>query len=312
MRRRTGKRPRVPRPPCAPGLCAEDQCLLACAHERSAITHLRPPKDTKISTMVAIGRLDVRAVDYRRLCEAVNASPPFEVAGGNRATSAKLTKFAGQCSVVVAGPALHRPVNIKAFHTGSLQLSGVCCPASGIAAMRVLRDVCVAAGVAGGGATPADSEAEAEAEAPPTVSGYTTVNMNSTHKLGYEVNRDRLFHILKGMGLLVLYDSTHYPGVNLKYLYNTENPRKDGICHCYDRDNCDSKCIAVRGSGNALRQCRPVTVSVYNSGSILITGTRNYRQLHEVFKFITRVCRDHRSAIEAQEFDLAPTDDVGF
>lgn len=295
---------------CAPGLRDEDQCLLACPHERSAITCLCPPKETKISTMVAIGRLSVQEVDYRRLCEVVNESPPFVVAGGNRAVSAKLTRFAGQCSVVVAGPALHRPVNIKAFHTGSLQLSGVCCPASGIAAMRVLRDVCVAAGVVGGGATSAG--AEAEAEAPPAVSGYMTVNMNSTHKLGYEVNRDALFHILKGMGLLVLYDSTHYPGVNLKYLYNTENPRKDGICHCYDRDNCDSKCIAVRGSGNALRQCRPVTVSVYNSGSILITGTRNYHQLNEVFGFISRVCGENRHTIEAQKFDLDPTGDVGF
>ena len=145
---------------------------------------------------------------------------------------------------------------------------------------------------------------------------YRTVNMNSTHSLGFKVRREELFRILKTLGMLVLYDSTHYPGVNLKYMYNAHNRCRDGRCHCYDGEvgeDRGKKCIKTRGDGNALRQCRPITVSIYNSGSILFTGTRNYAQLREAYRFIMRVCREHRSSVEADAFELEPTtDDIGF
>lgn len=294
---------------CDPRDIGDDDRVMACEHERAAV-HGGPPAKTAISTMVATANIGASkaagreaAVDFKGLCAAVMASPPFPLSGGNAALSAKLTKFAGQCSVVLDGPALHRPVNAKVFHTGSVQLSGVCCPASGIAAVRLLRELCEASGVI-------------DADAATPFGRYRTVNMNSTHALGYEVDRDALFQILKQKGLLVLYDSTHYPGVNLKYFYNLHNHRRDGICHCNEAGGADpaaSKCISVRGCGNVVGRCRPVTVSIYNSGSILLTGTRNYAQLQEAFGFIEAVCSRNRDRVEARKFDLEPTTgDIGF
>lgn len=266
--------------------------------------------------------------------------------------SARVGGFAGQCTVVVRVPSaragtVHRDVNIKIFHNGSLQCTGVDHPESGVRAVLAVPLLCRAAAALGSGAPGTGSGAPPSSL--PRVVGYRTVNTNSAYRLGFEVDREALHTLLsERYGLLVLYDPTLYPAVNAKFFFNTSNARHDGRCMCYsgrdddDGDGLDTGtgtgteerrrrrrlgrprtttrpvagveqrvCIHRGGSGDGPENCRRVTVSIFRSGSTLFTGARNCEQIYRVFSFIMDVCRRHRDLIEVRHAAIAPTVDGG-
>jgi TATA-box binding protein (TBP) (component of TFIID and TFIIIB) len=52
-----------------------------------------------------------------------------------------------------------------------------------------------------------------------------------------------------------------------------------------------------QGDGTALGQCKKITIAAFQTGSIIITGARNRRQLDEAYDFMNEVLQTHREAI---------------
>jgi|APGre2960657468_1045069.scaffolds.fasta_scaffold00433_6 TATA-box binding protein (TBP) (component of TFIID and TFIIIB) len=73
-----------------------------------------------------------------------------------------------------------------------------------------------------------------------------------------------------------------YPGVKLQYFWNPLIGNGDGICKCTE-----SKCLG-KGNGNGHGQCKKVTISIFESGKILITGATNFEQINEGYGYITK------------------------
>jgi hypothetical protein len=84
-----------------------------------------------------------------------------------------------------------------------------------------------------------------------------------------------------------------YQGVKLEYYWNTNNKEKNGICQCVT--NCFGK---QSGSGDG--NCKKVTIAIFESGSILITGGITFDQVNDAYKYICKVVYDNRNTIKKQ------------
>jgi len=85
-----------------------------------------------------------------------------------------------------------------------------------------------------------------------------------------------------------------YQGVKLEYFWNKSN-RFDGICHC--TVNCFGK---HSGDGNG--NCKKVTVAIFESGSILITGGITFEQVQDTYDYICKVISKNKQIINKQIF----------
>ena len=107
------------------------------------------------------------------------------------------------------------------------------------------------------------------------------------------INRTALHHILsRKYGLFSTFESTIYQGVNTKYYYNDQHPDKTrpGICLCTKR-------CRGQGTGSGPGECKRITMSVFQTGKIIITGGRYLFQLEEAYHFLNMVLQRHSDEV---------------
>jgi TATA-box binding protein (TBP) (component of TFIID and TFIIIB) len=117
--------------------------------------------------------------------------------------------------------------------------------------------------------------------------------INSDFSVPYLIRRKELHHLLiseKCQNSCSFQPGT-YPGVKLQYFWNPVIGQKNGICKCTE-----AKCFG-KGNGNGHGECKKVTVSIFESGKILITGATNFEQINEAYNYICGVLTNHHAAI---------------
>jgi TATA-box binding protein (TBP) (component of TFIID and TFIIIB) len=82
-----------------------------------------------------------------------------------------------------------------------------------------------------------------------------------------------------------------YQGVKVEYFWNTDNLQKDGICRC--SSNCFGKSTGT-GDGH----CKKITIAIFESGSILITGGVSFHQIDDVYKYICNIIQENQQNIK--------------
>lgn len=116
--------------------------------------------------------------------------------------------------------------------------------------------------------------------------------INCDFRTGIEIKRDKLYKImLAEYKTICTYEPCIYPGVKVQYWWNTENPHNDGSCYC--KRKCDGK-----GSGHGEGQCKKITVAVFQSGCIIITGGQNLEQVNDAYRFICDCISRHLADVE--------------
>ena len=150
-----------------------------------------------------------------------------------------------------------KEVNIKLFGNGGIQMTGI--PAEGFAQetlnwlVEQLKKV------------PAKLFDE-----PPVLQKFKVQLINSDYQVAHAIQRSQLHTILtRNYGLFSTFESTIYQGVNTKYYYNDQHPdpSRPGICLCMKR-------CRGQGSGSGPGECKRITMSVFQTGKIIITGAR--------------------------------------
>lgn len=131
------------------------------------------------------------------------------------------------------------------------------------------------------------------ADKQPKIQELNTQLLNSDYSVNATILRTKLHKLLtRNYNLFSTYESTIYQGVNTKYYYN-ESRKADlaaGICHCQGR--CDGK-----GSGKGDGQCKKITISAFQTGSIIITGARFLKQIDEAYIYFNKILNQHCSEI---------------
>lgn len=106
--------------------------------------------------------------------------------------------------------------------------------------------------------------------------------INTDFNVGFDIHQEALHKILQEKyGLFSMLEKTIYQGVNTKYYYNTEGKR-EGICTC-------TKICKGKGSGNGSGECKKITMSIFRTGEIIITGAKHMSQIHKAHQFLCGV-----------------------
>lgn len=79
-----------------------------------------------------------------------------------------------------------------------------------------------------------------------------------------------------------------YPGIITKFKYNDNyidsSRYQPGVCHCVEN------CIKKKKKD---RDCMNITISIFRSGSIMITGSKSIEQIKFVYNFINKFMKDN-------------------
>lgn len=182
--------------------------------------------------------------------------------------------FYNQCSIIIKPDQDRRPVNIKLFLNGSVSMTGCLENKDGYDAMCVLMK---------------------ELKKYPNIfvnhddvnniafNNYQITMINSDYSINFKIDRLKLYNLLRNeTDIFVTYEPENYPGVKINFYCNSNKKYQDGICKCVCK-----KCKG-KGMGHGEGECKKITVAIFQSGSIIITGARAFEQTKIAYNFINK------------------------
>lgn len=186
-----------------------------------------------------------------------------------------------------------KEVNIKIFANGGIQMTGIPSITMAQASLQsLIQDI---------KALPTNPF-----KGEPVISKFAVQLVNSDYTIRFPVKRDDLHTLLtREYSLFSTNESTIYQGVNTKYYFNKKNAHLEpkGVCHCKD-----TICTG-QGNGEEYGQCKRVTLSVFQTGKIIITGARHMDQIMEVYYYFNDILMKHaKEILRIPDEDLAKLD----
>ena len=183
-----------------------------------------------------------------------------------------------------------KEMNVKMFANGGVQMTGIPSIEFAMGGLQSLIDDIQALPVN-------------PFKGPASISKFNVQLVNSDYTIRFPVKRDELHTLLtRTYRLFSTNESTIYQGVNTKYYYNTKYAHMEpkGVCHCTD-----TICTG-QGNGEDHGQCKRVTLSVFQTGKIIITGARHIDQIMEVYHYFNEILTKHsREILRIPDEDLA-------
>ena len=243
-----------------------------------------------ISTMVQIGKLNTQII-LKSLAESLNINNNIlyieygsEINKGfndKKLSKKKLDSkkyFYNQLTLHIHNSLKkNKRVNVKIFNNGRIQMTGINSDLVGSTTMEiVLKEF-----------NKLSNKSDIFSDINILQIGdLETVLINSDFDIHHEVDRENLHRAIIENGYLSSYEPCNYPGVNIKYYYNPCK-RNFGIC------DCEKPC-----NGKGLNDtCKKITIAVFKSGKIIITGGRNKHHIQTAYEFITEFIEENKSVV---------------
>ena len=247
-------------------------------------------KDLHVSAMVQIGKLNTN-IDLLNLANALNENNNILYIeygdhvskGENGKKPPKKIKprkyFYNQLTIHVFNETkANDRINVKIFNNGRIQMTGINNEFQGDNTIQIL---CYEFNLLKEKEKYFDTEGCIQ-----SIEDLETVLINSDFDIGFPINREILHRLIIDTGYYSSYEPCNYPGVNIKY-YRNPLRQNFGICDC--EKPCNGK-----GKNDT---CKRVTVAVFKSGKIIITGGRNKSDISVAHKFITEFINENKEFI---------------
>ena len=118
----------------------------------------------------------------------------------------------------------------------------------------------------------------------------TMINCNYNYGPKCNINNLKLYQLIKNKfkGIFCSYEPDKYQAVKIYYMYNTMNKVQTGICLC-DKD-CKSK---RKRTGSGPNNCKKVTIAVFRTGSVIITGGNCKGHVESAYNFMNELMKNH-------------------
>ena len=172
-------------------------------------------------------------------------------------------------------------MNIKVFKNGNIQITGVKAINDG----KKMIDILV-------NHIKDNTDIAKDQEHVQTVN-YKVALINSDFKVDFEIKRDKLYStIINNYDNKCSFEPCIYPGVKIQYFWNSCNHENDGVCKCHE------DCYIGKGDGKGDGNCKKITIAVFQSGCIIITGAQNTEQIDDAYKFICGVFTKHLDTLK--------------
>lgn len=166
-----------------------------------------------------------------------------------------------------------KEVNIKLFANGGIQMTGVTSEVFARAALDWLYELI-------------QTFPESPFHQKVNIHRFSVQLINTDYSINRFINQDALHKLLiNEYNLFSMLEKTIYQGVNTKYFYNTTNLHP-GICSC-------EKICKGQGTGDGEGKCKRITMSIFRTGKIIITGARQMRQIETAYEFLNKVFDRH-------------------
>ena len=170
-------------------------------------------------------------------------------------------------------------INVKVFNNGKIQMTGLKNPDQGKGTIDILIKEL----------SKLNNKETPIFEGDLNISDYDIVLINSDFDIKYKVDREKLHRDLINLGIYSSFEPIMYPGVNMKYYFNTSF-NNNGVCNC--SNICNGK-----GKGNGDGDCKKITIAIFNSGKIIITGGRSEPQIVESYNYIYNLLKNKEKYI---------------
>ena len=189
--------------------------------------------------------------------------------------------FYNSCSIIVKPSINEKCVNIKLFNNGKITLTGCKKELDGYYASCILLEELKK--------IPSIFMSLNENEVNELkIVDYKITMINSDFNTNFKIDLIKLLNILniKEKELFIKFNPEKYRGLIIGYFWNTSKKIQDGKC------NCISKCNG-KGNGEGDGNCKKITISIFKSGSIIITGGRLVQQIEDAYRNINTILRDN-------------------
>lgn len=128
--------------------------------------------------------------------------------------------------------------------------------------------------------------------------------INSDFKIGFDIKREWFYKLfMSDFRHECSYEPCIYPGVKIQYFWNAYAKNKGGLCPC------NNECVVGKGNGVGEGNCKKITIAVFQSGCVIITGAQTYEQISDAYKFISGILVKHRDEIEKVQVQTATVSD---
>lgn len=187
--------------------------------------------------------------------------------------------FYNSCSIIVKPSLDIKCVNIKLFNNGNITLTGSKGELDGFNSCTVLLN-----------------EIKKRKEIFPNmipslideskIIRYKITMINSDFNTNFKIDLNKLLDILNNLedNLFIKFNPEKYRGLIIGFYWNEKNKEQLGICDCSDK--CKGK-----GNGKGDGQCKKITISIFKSGSIIITGGFLIKQVEDAYAFINSLLK---------------------
>lgn len=170
-----------------------------------------------------------------------------------------------------------KEVNVKLFANGGIQMTGVTSEPFAYRAIEWLLHQF-------------QSLPQLPFQNPPSIQRFSVQLINTDYALNKFINQDALHKLLiNEYNLFSMLEKTIYQGVNTKFFYNKRNPGV-GICQC--KNFCKGQ-----GAGDGEGECKRITMSIFRTGRIIITGARQMEQIEAAYDFLNSVLDKHHPTV---------------
>lgn len=128
--------------------------------------------------------------------------------------------------------------------------------------------------------------------------------INSDFRAGIDIKRDKLYKLLQcTYGVFCSYEPCIYPGAKVQFYWNEIHNKQDGVCKC--TGPCSGK-----GAGSGDGECKKITIAVFQSGCIIITGAQTHQQIDDAYKFICKVLQDNIEEVQKKPIIILEAGEV--
>ena len=126
------------------------------------------------------------------------------------------------------------------------------------------------------------------------ISNKNPVMINSDFAGDYEIKRYELDLLVRQKyKVMSSFEPCTHPAVIIKYYHNLCFEHNNGKCLC-DKYFGNLTLCNGRGNGNGSGECKTVTILVFQSGKVILTGARKLIQVEEGYKFIKSILDEHK------------------
>ena len=252
------------------------------------------PENLKISTMTATSQIytNKEVLDISKIYENLSINnnivyiewannTPKGLSPKQESHKKKKNKkvFFNQITIVIVVENDYN--NIKLFNNGAISMTGVKSPKNGQRAVNILVENI--------------NKIKDLLSFESKMEHFNVVWINSDYKSNFEIKRSELHQLLVNKyNIFSSFEPCIYPGVMSKFFWNVDYKNKPdkllGKCYC-------SNLCSGKGNGSGNGNCKKITISVFQSGSVII-GAQTFEQIIDGYNFIKGVFVKHNKELK--------------